>query len=83
MFLASLPIQTLLELFTQHDPNARDPASDPRAADDGTATAADRDEPTAQQTNGMAVRAGLARAEHLDTPGEDGLDWIFAKNLLG
>ncbi|WP_188193303.1 GNAT family N-acetyltransferase [Nonomuraea sp. SYSU D8015] len=31
----------------------------------------------------VAVRAGLVRAEHLDTAGEDGLDWIFAKNLLG
>ncbi|TDD10408.1 N-acetyltransferase [Nonomuraea deserti] len=29
----------------------------------------------------VAVRAGLARAEHLDTAGEDGLDWIFATNL--
>ncbi|GAB2956657.1 GNAT family protein [Micromonospora polyrhachis] len=28
----------------------------------------------------VAVRAGLDRAEHLDTPGEDGLDWIFVKN---
>src|SRR5262249_41014880 len=24
----------------------------------------------------VAVHAGLERAEHLDTPGEDGLDWI-------
>lgn len=29
---------------------------------------------------GVAVRAGLHRAEHLDTPGEDGLDRIYAKN---
>nr|WP_311132539.1 GNAT family N-acetyltransferase [Nonomuraea gerenzanensis] len=29
----------------------------------------------------VAVRAGLVRAEHLDTDGEDGPDWIFAKNL--
>ncbi|KAB8195285.1 GNAT family N-acetyltransferase [Nonomuraea phyllanthi] len=29
----------------------------------------------------VAVRAGLQRAEHLDTAGEDGLDWIFARNL--
>ncbi|WP_214411374.1 GNAT family N-acetyltransferase [Sphaerisporangium fuscum] len=29
----------------------------------------------------VAVRAGLLRAGHLDTNGEDGLDWIFAKNL--
>ena len=28
----------------------------------------------------VAVRAGLHRAEHLDTDGEDGLDWIFARN---
>jgi [ribosomal protein S5]-alanine N-acetyltransferase len=28
----------------------------------------------------VAARAGLHRAEHLDTDGEDGLDWIFAKN---
>jgi [ribosomal protein S5]-alanine N-acetyltransferase len=26
----------------------------------------------------VAVHAGLARVEHLDTVGEDGLDWIFA-----
>lgn len=25
----------------------------------------------------VAVRAGLIRAEHLDQPGEDGLDWIY------
>jgi hypothetical protein len=25
----------------------------------------------------VAVRAGLRRAEHLDTEGEDGLDWIY------
>lgn len=25
----------------------------------------------------VAERAGLRRAEHLDSPGEDGLDWIF------
>lgn len=28
----------------------------------------------------VAVRAGLHRAERLDTPGEDGVDWIFVKN---
>lgn len=26
----------------------------------------------------VALRAGLRRAEHLDTLGEDGLDWVFA-----
>ena len=26
----------------------------------------------------VAARAGLHRAQHLDTAGEDGLDWIFA-----
>lgn len=29
----------------------------------------------------VAVKAGLLRAEHLDTPGEDGLDWIYARHL--
>jgi RimJ/RimL family protein N-acetyltransferase len=29
----------------------------------------------------VAIQAGLSRAEHLDTTGEDGLDWIFAANL--
>jgi ribosomal-protein-alanine N-acetyltransferase len=29
----------------------------------------------------VAIRAGLIRAEHLDTPGDDGVDWIFAANL--
>jgi RimJ/RimL family protein N-acetyltransferase len=29
----------------------------------------------------VAIRAGLIRAEHLDTTGEDGVDWIFAVNL--
>jgi [ribosomal protein S5]-alanine N-acetyltransferase len=29
----------------------------------------------------VAIRAGLTRAEHLDTTGDDGLDWIFAANL--
>jgi ribosomal-protein-alanine N-acetyltransferase len=28
----------------------------------------------------VAVNAGLARAPHLDTEGEDGLDWIYAAN---
>ncbi|HEX6873244.1 MAG TPA: GNAT family N-acetyltransferase, partial [Micromonosporaceae bacterium] len=28
----------------------------------------------------VATRAGLCRAEHLDTVGEDGLDRIYAKN---
>lgn len=28
----------------------------------------------------VAVRAGLCRAEQLDTYGEDGLDWIYIKN---
>jgi len=28
----------------------------------------------------VATRAGLSRAEHLDTHGEDGLDWIYTKN---
>lgn len=27
----------------------------------------------------VAIRAGLARAEELDTIGEDGLDWIFVR----
>lgn len=31
----------------------------------------------------VTVRAGLVRAENLDIADEDGLDWIFAKNLLG
>lgn len=29
----------------------------------------------------VAIRAGLTRAEHLDGPGYDGFDWIFATNL--
>ena len=29
----------------------------------------------------VAIRAGLNRAEHLDTAGYDGVDWIFAANL--
>jgi RimJ/RimL family protein N-acetyltransferase len=28
----------------------------------------------------VATRAGLRRAQHLDTFGEDGLDWIYARN---
>ena len=28
----------------------------------------------------VAARTGLHRAEHLDTSGEDGLDWIFTSN---
>lgn len=28
-------------------------------------------------------RAGFHRAEHLDSPGEDGLDWIFTSNWPG
>ncbi|GII96690.1 GNAT family N-acetyltransferase [Sinosporangium siamense] len=31
----------------------------------------------------VAVRAGLVRVEHIDTTGEDGLDWIYATNLPG
>ena len=29
----------------------------------------------------VAVRVGLTRTEHLDTTGDDGVDWIFAANL--
>jgi RimJ/RimL family protein N-acetyltransferase len=29
----------------------------------------------------VAIRAGLTRAEHLDTTSGDGVDWIFAANL--
>jgi RimJ/RimL family protein N-acetyltransferase len=29
----------------------------------------------------VAIRAGLTRAEDLDTTGDDGADWIFAANL--
>ena len=32
-------------------------------------------------SQGVAIRAGLVRAGHLDTTGEDGVDWIFAGNL--
>lgn len=28
----------------------------------------------------VAARIGMHRAEHLDTYGEDGLDWVFTKN---
>jgi len=28
----------------------------------------------------VAARIGLRRAEHLDSPGEDGPDWIFTSN---
>ncbi|WP_181774015.1 GNAT family N-acetyltransferase [Amycolatopsis pittospori] len=28
----------------------------------------------------VAVRAGLARTEHLDTPGDDGIDWIYVSD---
>lgn len=28
----------------------------------------------------VAIRTGLQRAAHLDTEGEDGLDWIFVRN---
>ena len=31
----------------------------------------------------VAARAGLHRAEHLDTDGADGLDWIFVRNWSG
>jgi RimJ/RimL family protein N-acetyltransferase len=31
----------------------------------------------------VATRAGLRRAEYLDTYGEDGLDWIYARNWEG
>ncbi|MFG2841886.1 GNAT family N-acetyltransferase [Kitasatospora sp. NPDC048296] len=31
----------------------------------------------------VALRAGLRRAEHLDGPGYDGYDWIYASNLPG
>ena len=30
----------------------------------------------------VAMRAGLRRAEHLDTLGEDGLDWVFTSATL-
>jgi RimJ/RimL family protein N-acetyltransferase len=31
----------------------------------------------------VAIRAGLSRAEHLDGPGYDGFDWIYAAKLPG
>lgn len=31
----------------------------------------------------VAVRAGLHRAEHLDSPGEDGPDWIYLSGQFG
>jgi [ribosomal protein S5]-alanine N-acetyltransferase len=34
-------------------------------------------------SQGVAIRAGLTRAEHLDTIGDDGVDWIYAANLPG
>ncbi|WP_197048720.1 hypothetical protein [Streptosporangium roseum] len=39
--------------------------------------------PATTASRRVAVRAGLVRAEHLDIAGQDGLDWTFAKNLLG
>ncbi|MFI6604822.1 hypothetical protein ACIBHX_52120 [Nonomuraea sp. NPDC050536] len=39
-----------------------------------------RGRPANTASQRVAVRAGLVRAEHLDIAG---LDWTFAKNLLG
>jgi [ribosomal protein S5]-alanine N-acetyltransferase len=35
--------------------------------------------PTNAASQRVAVHAGLRRAEHLDTQGEDGLDWIYTR----
>ncbi len=35
--------------------------------------------PTNAASQRVAVHAGLHRAEHLDTQGEDGLDWIYSR----
>lgn len=35
--------------------------------------------PTNVASQRVAVHAGLRRAEHLDTEGEDGLDWIYER----
>ncbi len=39
--------------------------------------------PTNVASQRVAHKAGLTRAQHLDAHGEDGLDWIFAANLIG
>jgi ribosomal-protein-alanine N-acetyltransferase len=48
-----------------------------RAIPDRVLIARIRPDNTASQR--VAIRAGLARAGHLDTAGEDGLDWIFMR----
>ncbi|MER7668373.1 hypothetical protein ABTY61_07880 [Kitasatospora sp. NPDC096128] len=34
-------------------------------------------------SQGVALRVGLHRAEHLDGPGYDGFDWIYTAGPLG
>ena len=38
--------------------------------------------PDNEASQGVAVRAGLSRATHLDAEGYDGLDWVFWSGLV-
>ncbi|SCE69614.1 Protein N-acetyltransferase, RimJ/RimL family [Micromonospora viridifaciens] len=84
--LMRLQDQDVLNLFYRLDPAAwgEGVATEAAVAVVGWASAHRPDRPviarvrpenTASQR--VAVKAGLHRAEHLDTQGEDGLDWIF------
>ncbi|WP_189195546.1 GNAT family N-acetyltransferase [Micromonospora fulviviridis] len=79
----------VLNLFYRLDPSAwgNGIATEAATAVVGWATAHRPDHPVIARvrpentgSQRVAVRAGLRRAEHLDSPGEDGLDWIFTSH---
>jgi [ribosomal protein S5]-alanine N-acetyltransferase len=82
----------VLNLFYRLDPSAwgNGLATEAAAAVVGWAAAHVPDRPLVARVRPdnaasvrVAARVGLHRAEHLDSPGEDGLDWIFTASWPG
>ncbi|MFU8853225.1 GNAT family N-acetyltransferase [Micromonospora sp. SL1-18] len=89
MKLMRLKDQDVLNLFYRLDPVAwgEGVATEAAMAVVGWASAHRPDHPVIARvrpenaaSQRVAVKAGLHRAEHLDTQGEDGLDWIFTSH---
>lgn len=87
--LMTLHGRTVVNLFYRLDPSAwgNGVATDAATAVVNWATAQLPDQPIIARVRPgntaslkVAARAGLSRAPHLDTAGEDGPDWIFTSN---
>ncbi|MBM0236319.1 GNAT family N-acetyltransferase [Micromonospora sp. ATA32] len=87
--LMRLKDQDVLNLFYRLDPAAwgEGVATEAAVAVVGWASAHRPDHPVIARvrpenaaSQRVAAKAGLHRAEHLDSPGEDGLDWIFTSH---